>query len=149
MRRVLLCGVAVLLWLGVAPLTDAGAVPSHNHARDSIRVAGSKLRNGSGRSIQLRGVNRSGTEYACVQGFGIFDGPSDAASVKAIASWRVNVVRIPLNEDCWLGINGVKRAYAGANYRRAIISYVNLLHRSGMYAELSLMWAGPRDFRAT
>ena len=37
-------------------------------------------------AIQLHGVNRSGTEYACVQGGGPFDGPSDDASVAAIAS---------------------------------------------------------------
>src|SRR2546422_3166294 len=52
---------------------------------------------------RLRGVNRSGTEYACAQGWGMFDGPSDSASVQAIASWKANVVRVPLNETCWLG----------------------------------------------
>jgi hypothetical protein len=97
----------------------------------------------------LRGVDRSGTEYACVQGWGIFDGPSDAASVQAIASWHVNFVRVPLNEDCWLGINGVKRAFGGAAYRMAIVRYVNLLHRHGMYVELSLIWAAPGRNKAT
>ena len=61
-----------------------------------------------GQPVILRGVNRSGTEYACIQGLGIFDGPSDEASVRAIAAWHVNFVRVLLNEDCWLGINGVK-----------------------------------------
>jgi endoglucanase len=114
-----------------------------------IRVSGHNLVDGANNSIQLRGVNRSGTEYACVRGFGIFDGPSDAASVRAIASWHVNIVRIPLNEDCWLGINRVKAAYSGAKYRNAILGYVRLLHQYGMYAELSLMWAAPGSQRAT
>ncbi|HSO98386.1 MAG TPA: cellulase family glycosylhydrolase [Solirubrobacteraceae bacterium] len=148
MRRVLLGGLAVLLWLVLTPLVQARFVHSPNLGPGSIRVAGNQLVNGNGTPIQLRGVNRSGTEYACFQGSGIFDGPSDAASVRAIASWRVNVVRIPLNEDCWLGINGIKRPYSGPNYRRAIISYVGLLHRYGMYAELSLMWGAPRNLRA-
>jgi endoglucanase len=107
-----------------------------------LRVDGNKLLAGS-RAIQLRGVNRSGTEYMCVERHGIFDGPSDAASVKAIASWHVNIVRVPLNEDCWLGVNGVPAKYSGASYRSAILAYVKLLHHYGMYAELSLMWAGP------
>ncbi len=114
-----------------------------------IRVAGHDLVDATNNPIQLRGVNRSGTEYGCVRGFGIFDGPSDAASVRAIASWHVNIVRIPLNEDCWLGINGVKRALSGARYRDAILAYVRLLHQNGMYAELSLMWAAPGSQRAT
>lgn len=114
-----------------------------------IRVSGHELVDGANNPIQLRGVNRSGTEYACVQGLGIFDGPSHAASVRAIASWHVNIVRIPLNEDCWLGLNKVKAAHSGAKYRNAILGYVKLLHRYGMYAELSLMWGAPGSHRAT
>src|SRR5207237_547296 len=80
-------------------------------------------------TFQLHGVNRSGTEYACVQGFGPFDGPSDDASVAAIASWHgVNAVRVPLNEDCWLGINGFPNGgYSAAQYQAAIAAYVQQL----------------------
>jgi len=74
--------------------------------------------NGAGAMVRLLGVNRSGTEYQCVHGNGIFDGPSDAASLGAIAAWRANAVRVPLNEDCWLAINGVNPAYAGAGRPR-------------------------------
>jgi hypothetical protein len=112
-------------------------------------VVGNELLDGNGNVVHLHGVNRSGTEYACIQDAGIFDGPSDAASIRAMAAWHVNVVRVPLNEDCWLGINGVNPAYAGANYQNAIIAYVNLLHQYGMYAELSLMWGAPGTYQAT
>jgi hypothetical protein len=149
MKRLLLATVGSLLVIVLAPLVQAKTVHGHNLASDAIRVAGNRLVDGNGARIQLRGVNRSGTEYACVQGFGIFDGPSDAASVKAISSWHVNIVRIPLNEDCWLGINGISRAYSGANYRDAIVAYVELLHQHGMSAELALMWGAPGSFRAT
>ena len=88
-------------------------------------------------------MNYSGTEYACIQGWGIFDGPSDAAMIDAIASWHSNVVHIGLNEDCILGINGVPAQYAGANYMNAITGFVNRLHARGLYAEVSLMWAAP------
>ena len=44
----------------------------------------------SGNVVQLHGVDRSGTEYACVQGWGLFDGPSDQASITAMkATTRV------------------------------------------------------------
>src|SRR5207302_263155 len=83
------------------------------------KVVGNRLADSAGRLLMLRGANRSGTEYACIQGWGIFDGPSDDASVQAMASWRLNYVRVPLNEDCWLGIDGVDPAYGGSSYRTA------------------------------
>jgi hypothetical protein len=130
-----------------APAALASAAPIA--PLTGLRVSGNHLVNGAGTIVDLQGVNRSGTEYACVQGWGIFDGPSDAASVKAIAGWDSNVVRIPLNEDCWLNINGIDSAYAGVNYQNAIVAYVNLLHSYGMYAELSLMWGAPGTYQAT
>jgi hypothetical protein len=130
------------------PLT-AEAARSALPALSGLRVSGNELVDGANHVVHLQGVNRSGTEYACVQGWGIFDGLSNAASIKAIASWHVNVVRVPLNEDCWLAINGVKAQYAGANYRNAIVHYVDLLHRNGMYAEVSLIYGAPGKYQAT
>jgi endoglucanase len=123
--------------------------PSTSSSLSGIRVSGNKLVDGNGSTIHLQGVNRSGTEYACVQGWGIFDGPNDATSVAAIASWDSNIVRVPLNEDCWLNINGIDRQYAGSYYINAVVDYVNLLHQYGMYAEISLMWGAPGTYQAT
>src|SRR5437763_767987 len=103
------------------------SVGSATSSLPGLHVSSRFLRDQNGTRVALRGVNRSGTEYACVQGFGIFDGRSDEASVIAIASWHINFVRVLLNEDCWLGINGVKPAYSGQNYRQAILNYVALL----------------------
>ena len=103
----------------------------------------------SGGTVLLHGVDRSGTEYACIQGWGIFDGPSNAASVAAIASWHTNAVRIPLNEDCWLGINGAPAAYSGSAYQTAIVNYVKLLNNDGLYAILDLQWTAPGTTQAT
>jgi hypothetical protein len=124
------------------------ALPAAAAAR-GLHVSGNRLLNGHNRPVALHGVNRSGTEYACIQGWGMFDGPNSAASVRAMATWHINFVRVLLNEDCWLGINGVKPQYGGPNYRRAIVRYVNLLHRYGMYVELSLIWAAPGSSQAT
>jgi hypothetical protein len=151
MRRrlsVLLVAALALGGLTAATGTSGSAVLTVARA-PGLHVVRNRLVDRNGRAVQFHGVNRSGTEYACVQGWGVFDGPSDAASVKAIASWHVNAVRIPLNEDCWLGINGMRPAYSGARYRKAIVDYVRLLHAYGMYAELSLMWAAPGANKAT
>lgn len=48
-------------------------------AAAGIRVSGNHLVNDAGKTVRLLGVNRSGLEYACVQGWGFSDGPVDAA----------------------------------------------------------------------
>jgi endoglucanase len=108
-----------------------------------IGVQGIHLVDRTGEPVRLLGVNRSGTEYACQQDTGIFQGPSDAASIAAIASWDANAVRVPLNESCWLGINEVPAQYSGATYREAIVSFVTSLHEAGLYAVLDLQFAAP------
>src|SRR5690349_7118962 len=55
----------------------AGAAPQ-------LHVSGHKLVNAQGARVVLHGVDRSGTEYMCVQGNGIFDGPFHKASISAM-----------------------------------------------------------------
>lgn len=107
----------------------------------SIKVQGNHLINGDGVTIRLLGVDRSGSEYECVGDSQVFDGPSNAASVRAMVSWHINAVRVPLNEDCWLGINGV--VTGGAAYRNQIVRYVRTLESFGLYVILDLHWAAP------
>lgn len=57
-----------------------------------------------------------------------------------MAAWHINAVRVPLNEDCWLGINNAPSAYSGNAYRSAIAGYVSRLHAAGMVAILDLHW---------
>jgi endoglucanase len=142
--------LALVGFLLAAALT-AVVTASPGGTNRGLHVVGNRLVDTQGRTVVLRGVNRSGTEYACIEngGWGIFDGPSDAASVRAIASWHVNFVRVPLNEDCWLGINGASGRFGGTAYRQAVVRYVNLLHRNGIYVELSLIWAAPGRNKAT
>ncbi len=147
--RFVAAGVATLALLGAVPCGAARAAAPAAQSALSIHVSGNHLVNGHGKRVQLRGVNRSGAEYACIQGWGIFDGPHDLASVRAIAGWHANAVRMPLNEDCWLGINGVKPAYGGANYRKAVRDFVELLNRQGMYVILDLHWSAPGSTPAT
>jgi endoglucanase len=117
--------------------------PPLEHPAPSVRVLGNHLVDAQGKLLRLRGVNRSGTEFMCAQGRGIFDGPSDSSSVRAIAQWRVNVVRVPLNEDCWLAINGINPGYAGTAYQHAVSDFVATLNRYGIVAIVELHWNAP------
>ena len=149
--RVISAGVC-LFALTASPALVRGAVDVRAHiaaAAPAVHISGNHLVDGSGRTLRLLGVNRSGAEYACVQGWGIFDGPADATSIGAMATWHVDAVRLPLNEDCWLGINGVPASYSGVSYQQAIQQYVSLLHQAGMVVILDLHWAAPGATPAT
>jgi endoglucanase len=115
----------------------------------NLRVRGNELVDGpgAGHVVQLRGVNRSGLEYACIQGWGFFDSPhpdriDDPAMIAAMASWDINAVRVPINEDCWLGVN-TPRGRGGRAYRSIVEQYVRALHAAGLYVILDLHVAAP------
>ncbi|HET8844933.1 MAG TPA: cellulase family glycosylhydrolase, partial [Ktedonobacteraceae bacterium] len=111
-----------------------------------LHVSGNQILNGSGQVVRAVGVNRAGTEYECNAGgnTALFDGPIDANSLTALLSWSINTIRLPLNEDCWLGINGEpSAAYTSAQYQQAIINYVNQLTAANVIVILDLHWNAP------
>jgi endoglucanase len=114
----------------------------------AVRVSGNRLVNAQGQAFRLVGVDRSGTEFMCEADRGIFEGPTDAASTAAMKAWHINSVRLPLNEDCWLGINDLNPAYSGLAYRAAIEAYVAQLNAAGLYVILEVHWSAPGSERA-
>lgn len=118
-------------WAPAVPF--AGAAPQ-------LHVSGNKLVTVSGQPVTLRGVDRSGTEYECVQDHGIFDGPSGLSSISEMKAYGINAVRVPLNEACWNGESYVNPASSGARYRQAVTAYVRRLNARGIVAILDLHW---------
>jgi hypothetical protein len=118
--------------------------PRVSNQAPQLHVSGNHLVNGRGRRVVLHGVDRSGGEYTCVHGFGIWDGPMNQAAVSGMKSWHVNAVRVPLNEACWNGESYVARQFRGTAYRRAVQAYVRLLNRNGIVAILDLHWTDGR-----
>lgn len=107
----------------------------------ALRVHGNRLLDPSGRPVMLRGVNRMGLEYSCVQGKGLGQELFDQRSVDAVKSWGVNVMRLPLNEQCWLGVGGEPK---GETYRQGVADLVQLLLSNDLYVILDLHWSAPR-----
>lgn len=133
----LVATLVTIVTVATAPTTpDTVAEPP------SVAVEERRLVDEAGDPIQLRGVSRSGTEYACVQGFGPFDGPVDGRAIAAMAEWDINAVRIPLNEDCWLGAPEIPSELSGSAYRTAIVEYADRLAAAGMVVVLDLHWTG-------
>ena len=130
MRRL---AVLLLLALAVAPPAQA-ATKGKSAAARPLRVSGNRLVDDAGRVVQLRGVNRSSPETLCIATgrTSYFYGPTDAASVAAMKGWGANAVRVPVNEDCWLGRNGLPVSLTATDYRAQLTSYVRLLVAGGL-----------------
>ncbi len=129
--------LAAGLCVGLSFSSATAAVPL------SIAVSGNHFVNGAGATVRLLGVNAPGTEYACEEGWGYSGTPLTAATASGIASWHATAVRVPLNEDCWLGINGQPSYGTQAGYQAAIASWVADLNAAGLYVILDLHWSAP------
>jgi endoglucanase len=128
---------------------DAPASPTVTGAAHPV-VEGNRIVDArSGREFVPRGVNWSSFEYACSQGWGMSSLDNMVArdpavsQAKAIARWGANTVRLPLNQDCWLGTRGapvsdqyVERTVDG--YRTDVHDLVTALNQQGIVVVLDL-----------
>lgn len=128
-----------------APIASSTPIASS----PSIKVSGTQLLNASGKPVRLLGVDAAGTESSCIADKGISPAPLNSSEAQGMRSWHINAVRVPLNEDCWLGINGSPPAYSGVNYRNAIKNWVSVLNSAGIIVILDLHWAAPGSYKAT
>ena len=112
-----------------------------------------------------RGVNWPSFEYACEGGWGYSSPGGDSThgilsdetnadrTATAMAAWKINTVRIPLNQNCWLGDNGLPASDLFHNltpvgYQVAVLKFVEALNRQGIVAILDLHWTGPGGTRS-
>ena len=90
-------------------------------------------------------MNFGSAAYACVRPLRrTFQGPRNLSILlEAYKVWNANAIRLPLNEHCWLGINGEDSAYFGSGYRNDVIALTNLFTDAGMVVIIDLHWASP------
>ncbi|GMA94233.1 hypothetical protein GCM10025881_10570 [Pseudolysinimonas kribbensis] len=60
-----------------------------------------------------------------------------------MVSWGVTAVRLPLNQDCWLGTDGSPRFGTAAGYQAAVRSWVDILNAAGLVVVFDLHWSAP------
>lgn len=155
--------------------TSSSAAAQSPHDRPPgpvIRVSGNQLVDAVGKPVQLRGVNFAGFGLAPIQAWAwtgnnprVYDNwGMQRPEWPALASWKINVVRIPLNEASWLGLDtydpvpndsggadghqhamsgSVRHADPGGNYRSEVREAVETATRMGLYVILDLHSSGP------
>jgi len=116
-----------------APLAPTPVVSGH-----------SILNSRTGKAMTVHAVNWPSFEYACQQGWGNSAAGATAAAANAMVSWGINAVRLPLNQDCWLGVDGAPQApITVAGYKAAVASFVSTLNAAGLAVILDLHWTAP------
>lgn len=151
----------------LAVTASVAAFAASAEAQVAVHVQGNQLVDVLGAPLRLIGVNRSSFEYTCVSPIygptyrnGTHTNSISPDAIAAMKTWHINAVRIPLNEDCWLGVNPVKRTAkhvkplhgqaartAGAKlrqkYQATVQRYVSDLNAQGIVAILDLHWSAP------
>ena len=146
-RRAVAAATLVLA-VGLLPVAGASAEPASAAAADIAAptpvVSGNVMVDSrTGAAFVPRGVNWPSFEYACAQGWGYSRDTATAHTAAAIAAWKANTVRVPLNQDCWLGTNGSPvsdqwEQRTAAGYRAAVAAFVADLNSAGLVVILDL-----------
>jgi hypothetical protein len=125
---------------GTQPRTNTDGGADAGMTGPGLHVVGTKLIDGTtGQEVHLHGVNRPSTEWVSTGEM------LSAADIATIASWKANVIRIPLNQDFWLP----NAAQHDPNYAGTIAQEVAWAEANGMYVILDLHWSDAGDATIT
>ncbi len=140
-------GFLVLLWVWpahcgpvVAAQSPQATVSEQNAGGEPGAIAGmalhtrkNRIESADGHGVWLRGVNVTSMEntdqWPHLRGL----------LVRAIRRWHCNFIRLPLNEDRWLGRASGQKDH-GLAYRRDVARAVRMCARHKVYISLDLRW---------
>jgi hypothetical protein len=141
--RVVALGAAVLCVAALLVAPSVSAAPTTTNAPIPT-VAGNHIVNArTGATWVPHGVNWPSFEYACIQGWGYSSDGATANAATAMSSWGINAVRLPLNEDCWLGTMTWNGGRSTDGYHAAVATWVQTLNAAGIVVILDLHWTSP------
>jgi endoglucanase len=127
-----------------APSKTTAAVTSSSTL--SIKVSGNHLEDGNGNAIQLRGANAGNLEaqpFLAPLNWWREQGAEPNFSAMATL-WGINVVRLPLGEQNWLGLcaSTVSGGGTAANFQAVVKQAVADANAAGLYVILDLHFLG-------
>ena len=106
----------------------------------ALHTSGNRLCDSDGNTVVLKGVNIPSVEW-------MNGGDHAMQSVEeAIHRWHVNIIRLPIAQDRWMGRmpdeeSGLDLSDGGASYRRLVDSLVNAASAEGVYMIVDLHWS--------
>jgi endoglucanase len=141
-RAALLVLALIAAVLDVTQATEAPASASASTAPTPVVMGNRIVDSRTGATFIPRGANWPSFEYACAEGWGYSQGDDTDASAAAMESWGIDIVRVPLNEDCWLGSDASDYG-TPSGYQAAVQTWVNILNAHGIVVILDLHWSAP------
>jgi hypothetical protein len=141
-------GIFVIGWLFISQLSSF-AQPAQ------LMVAGNQLVTvNNGCTVVLKGIDYSGLEISpSGNGYGVgmtvISGVAMANMVggvaEAVTAWHANLIRLPLNQDFWMGCGNSKsnnNPVTVAAYQGMVQSIINYCSQNNAYVMLDLHWSG-------
>jgi len=105
--------------------------PANYTPPPELKVAGNQIRGSDGKLAWLQGVNVPSLEW-------MPEGDHVLQSVReAAGNWKANVIRLPLNDEYWLG-KGPRQDDGGVKYRALVDACVRAAASRGAYVVLDL-----------
>ena len=132
--------VPMMVWLGLTGCATSNSLSDQVNPADRqveemrLRTDGTKVVDVHGKPIGLFGVNIASLEWRD-------DGDHVEESVhRAIADWKVNVIRLPLAQDRWFG-KMPSQVDGGSAYRELVDKVVDICATQRVYIVLDLHWS--------
>lgn len=118
--------------------TSAGPVGSNAGGLGPYTVSGNKILDKNSNEHFFRGLDRPSLEWSC-------SGDIQNTDYQAMSSeWGANIVRLPLNQDCWLSTSG--NSSYDPTYAGTVDQQVQWATENGMDIILDLHWSDQGSF---
>ena len=120
-----------------------------SHDLPPLSVSGNKIVNTATQEpVRLRGINRSGLQYAWLPDFLGSVGLTEDDMEQIVNVWGANIVRIPFNQEMVLPPEGFDRnEYDPDAYLTALDTVIERAARRGAYTLLDLQWLNHKTVR--
>jgi hypothetical protein len=141
-RAALLVLALIVVVLGLGQVSASTARATAPNAPTPIVVGNRIVDSRTNSTFVPHGANWPSFEYACSEGWGYSQDDDTNAAAAAMVSWGIDIVRVPLNEDCWLGSDAADYGTA-SGYQAAVHAWVNILNAHGIVVILDLHWTAP------
>jgi hypothetical protein len=116
---------------------SAGTGPSNGGKLGPYTTSGNKILDKNGNEHWFRGLDRPSLEWSC-------SGDIQSVDYQGMQMWGANIVRLPLNQDCWLSTSG-NTSY-DSTYAGTVDQQVQWAEENGMDIILDLHWSDKGSF---
>src|SRR5579863_5908290 len=124
LRRLTLFAAVAAVALGLALASHSNTASASiasgpaSSQLNGLKISGNQFVDNSGNPVTLHGVFYTAFEWSCDHGGLLVSEPITTSAIQGLLSWHINMVRLGVSEDCWLGINGARSGGTASQYQQ-------------------------------